>query len=312
MHNPLITFIIPQYNKPLVMLRECIESVLALNLEAAEREIIVVDDGSTERAELAVKGMGEDIVYVYQDNQGLSVARNNAIEMAHGEYIQFLDSDDYLVVDSYNRLIQHIKQQRMDMLMFRFTNEPPHGNCRNNSVKESLTAGMLVEETGVEHLLTANIRAAACVYIFRRALLSNLRFCPGIFHEDALFTPQLMLRVQAFCEVDEKAYFYRQNENTIMSNRDNRHIEKRLSDSLYVLEQLKRVCDTLDGKSRNAMQRCLAQQTMNHLYFVITLTRSLRTYRSHAKTLKAKDLYPLPLRKYTWKYLLFAIATKMI
>ena len=89
--QPLVTFIVTCYNLPVPMLCECIDSILALSLSPAEREIIVVDDGSESSPMNGLMQYGIDIIYVRQQNQGVSVARNNALRMAHGQYIQFVD-----------------------------------------------------------------------------------------------------------------------------------------------------------------------------------------------------------------------------
>lgn len=300
----LVSFLIAYHNEPLSLLRKSIESILSIGLDDNEREIIVVDDGSNSSPEPLLKSLCNGIRLIRQENQGLSMARNNALEAATGEYIQFVDSDDSLVSSVYRKVIEKVKEKRMDMLMFKFTtDEKHHPSTQELSLSEC--------RSGVEQLLNKNLRAAACAYIFRKDVLGDLRFRQGIYHEDVLFTPMLILQSKTLYETDQKAYFYRQQEGSITSNRDARHIQKRLNDYLSILSELQLVCSSLEGRKRLAMQRCVAQLTMNHLYIVITQTHSLHEYFVHKKQLKAKGLCPLPLKMYTWKYLLFAIATRI-
>ena len=84
MEKPLISFILTYYNLPVEMLIECIESILALSLQADEREIIVVDDGSKIRCVNELTKYDDEITYIRQRNMGLSEARNTGIQMATG------------------------------------------------------------------------------------------------------------------------------------------------------------------------------------------------------------------------------------
>jgi glycosyltransferase involved in cell wall biosynthesis len=90
-HRPLISVVIPVYNRERYIV-EAIESVRAQDY--APVEIIVVDDGSTDGTAAAVRGMGTDIRYLYQDNRGVAGARNAGVSAATGPFLAFLDSDD--------------------------------------------------------------------------------------------------------------------------------------------------------------------------------------------------------------------------
>ena len=99
--KPLLSFIVTCYNLPEDMVIECLDSILALSLRDKEREIIVVDDGSDVCLFNALNDYSQQIIYIRQPNQGLSVARNTGLQMASGEYIQFVDGDDYLISEIY-------------------------------------------------------------------------------------------------------------------------------------------------------------------------------------------------------------------
>ena len=291
------------------MLRECISSILALNLSDEEREIIIVDDGSTIPFDEALQGLRQSIILISQKNQGLSVARNTGINHATGDYIQFIDSDDALIPDVYERVLQNVREMQMDMLMFRFT----YSNAKPKGKKISKCYN------GYEFLLHKNLRAASCCYIFRKEIVGSHRFYPGIFHEDALFTPQLILRANSLYILKERAYFYRQSEGTIMSSHNEEHLEKRLDDSVFILLELQKQIGVtkmgnknMEEKYNKAMQRCINQQVMCYLYTIVALKRPLCELRQRISVLRDNRLYPLLLKRYTWKYWLFAILTKFI
>lgn len=310
-----ISFIIPQYDKPAYMLRECISSIFALSLCDEEREVIIVDDGSTKPFEEALQGYENNVKVIRQENQGLSAARNTGLEIATGDYIQFVDSDDALIPEMYGRVIRKVREKHMDMLMFRFTydNETLRYDNKIQGTKTKAKTKKLSKcYKGYQFLLHKNLRAAAWCYIFRKDILGDLRFHSGIYHEDALFTPQLIMRVKSLYVLKEKAYFYRQGEGTIMSIRNEQHLQKRLDDSVFVLLELQKQTETMQGEHRQAMQRCIDQQTMCYIYIMMTLKRPLGELRQRVSALKANGLYPLPLKSYTLKYWFFALFTRII
>ena len=99
--TPLVSFIITTYNLPKEYLAECLRSILQLSLNPREREVILVDDGSDMAAISELLDYQDDIIYLRQCNQGLSIARNRGLQIATGKYIQFVDGDDYLIQVSY-------------------------------------------------------------------------------------------------------------------------------------------------------------------------------------------------------------------
>lgn len=290
-----ISFIIPYYNEPVWMLRECLESILALDIADDEREIIVVDDGSN-RSPLEELGETVDnVTYARKDNGGLSSARNHGISIATGDYIQFIDSDDALQ-PAYGDILQLLRSRRADIIQFRFTRE-----------KADVNAGCSVtfDGNGVDRLCKRNLRGAACAYVFSRDILGDLRFKDGIYHEDELFTPQLFASAASIIDTDARAYFYRRRENSITMATDSAKKEKRLNDTLYVIE-------TLSKLENKALKRRISQLTMDYIYTIIMQTHSRRILKERTARLRQSGLFPLPLKPYTAKYLLFALFTRLI
>jgi glycosyltransferase involved in cell wall biosynthesis len=102
-HMPLVSIIIPTYNRP-KWLSQAIES--ALGQTHIPIEVIVVDDGSTKIENRIIASQNPQVLYKYQSNLGLGAARNTGIEVSHGEYIQFLDDDDWLAEDAVSRKLE--------------------------------------------------------------------------------------------------------------------------------------------------------------------------------------------------------------
>ncbi len=300
---PLISFIVTYYNEPYGLLRECLDSLLALPLGKAEREVVVVDDGSERNVETEAKSLSPDIIYIRQENQGLSAARNRGIEVAKGAYLQFVDADDALLPKPYSQVIDTIRGHGADMVMFGLSVKSGTGAT---SAMRFRTCG------GADFLLRHNMRAAACGYVFRRARLGSLRFMPGILHEDELFTPQIILAMDTVCHTLSPAYYYRQRTSTITHRTDDDHIKRRLRDLLTVLRLLRDKSGTLAAPMQEALCRRVHQLTMDYTYNVWNLTHDVSMLRQSVKALRDEGFLPLPLRLYTCKYLLFAVFSRML
>jgi hypothetical protein len=294
--QPLVSFIISYYNLPVQMLCECIDSILALSLRPYEREVIVIDDGSNVSPMNALMPYADDITYVRQRNGGLSMARNKGISMATGKYIQFVDADDHLIQATYEHCLDIIRyHDDADMVLFDFST--------SDQVPVLFTDQEPV--SGTQYMRHNNIHGTAWGYLFSPKTLSELRFTPGIWHEDEEFTPQLLLRAERVYATDAKAYCYQQRPNSITSDDKESSQSKRQSDRLGVIVRLQRLCDKLSQDDRLALQRRIAQLTMDSIYQVIIEKHSLKALDEHLESLRSEGLFPLPDRNYSTKYVWF-------
>lgn len=294
--QPLVSFIVTYYNLPIQMLCECINSIMALSLTSDVREIIIIDDGSEVSPMNGLMQYGDEIIYVRQKNQGLSVARNKGIEMATGQYIQFVDADDHLIKEPYEHCLDILRQDdTIDMVMFDFTS--------GSSINKTFTDTEIM--TGSSYMLKHNIHATACGYLFKRNTLSELRFTPGIWHEDEEFTPQLLIRAEHVCTTDAKAYYYYKHKGSITTHDDEDSKAKRFDDIKGILNRLQYLCDRVPQIDRIALQRRVAQLTMDYIYQVIVQQRSQKALNACIDELSTKGLFPLPDRDYSQKYMWF-------
>lgn len=292
--QPLITFIITFYNLPIPMLCECIDSILSLTLSPLERQIIIIDDGSDVSPMNSLMQYADDIIYVRQRNAGLSEARNRGIEMAQGRYLQFVDADDHLIATPYEHCLDLIRwNECLDMVMFGFTSA---------AAKQQATYNDQPIVSGTHYMLHHNIHGTACGYIFKRTTMSELRFTPDIYHEDEEFTPQLLIRSENVCVTDAKAYYYNQRPHSITSETSEESKAKRLDDILGVILRLRDLCDRVPANDRNALQRRVAQLTMDYIYQTIVQQRSIGQLDQRIEVLTQKGLFPLPERDYSKKY----------
>ena len=291
--KPLVSFILTYYNQPVQMLCECIDSILSLSLRPFEREVIVIDDGSRVSPMNGLMQYADEIIYVRQKNGGLSMARNKGIGMSQGRYLQFVDADDHLIQTPYEHCLDLIRMNNtLDMVMFDFTSSGTDKTVYND------TPVM----TGSEYMLKHNIHASACGYLLKRTTLSELRFTPGIWHEDEEFTPQLLIRAEHVCATDAKAYYYYKHKGSITTHDDEESKAKRFDDIRGVLDRLQFLCDRVPQADRVALQRRVAQLTMDYIYQVIIQQRSQKALNTCIDELSSRGLFPLPDRDYSQKY----------
>lgn len=291
--TPLVTFIVTCYNLPIWMIKECLESILALSLRPFEREIILVDDGSETSPVNELSGHLDDIIYVRQKNGGLSEARNAGIRMATGLYLQFVDGDDKLIQAGYEHCLDIVRYHDMpDMVLF--------------DLSSKMTSKMTFTEVkpvcGTEYMQHNNIHPSSCGYIVKRTTLGELRFTPGIYHEDEEFTPQLLLRAEIIYPTLATAYFYRRRTGSIISDQNKRSILKRLNDKKQVIIRLNDMSDRLPHNDRTAINRRVAQLTMDYIYNIIIQIHSRKYLDKQLAELHSKGLFPLPDKEYTTKY----------
>ncbi len=294
--TPLVSFIVTYYNIPIDMLRECIESIVNLSLMEEEREIILIDDGSDVVPLDELIDYRDQLVYLRHKNMGLSDARNKGIDICKGKYIQFVDADDCLIKSNYEQCIELVKEKDPDMVLFHLSREGVDVDS------PELFNGPF---SGTEYMRHNNLCASACGYIFRKRMLVGLRFTSGILHEDEEFTPQLVLRADTLFSTDNCAYYYRERAGSILNSKDPDNLKKKLDDAEYVIFELDHLAATLPSAERVALQRRVAQLSMDHIYNVIMTTHSETVLDEYLERLRKRGLFPLPEREYTKKYSYF-------
>lgn len=294
--KPLVSFIITYHDEAMELLIQSIDSVLSLSLSQKEREIIIVDDGSVYCPMNDLLNYGDDIVYIRKKNEGASVARNTGLLMASGTFIQFVDADDHLIASAYEHCLDIARYKNPDIVMFDYTRQEPGVEA-------------FCEETGPmmgsEFMRHNNLRGLAWCYLFRRDILHNLRFTPGIVHEDEEFVPLLVLRSERFFYVPAKSYFYLKRPTSVMGRQDVKSRLRRLDDKEKIIFKLYYMADRLPAADRLALQRRTDQLTMDYLYDIIVQSRSSKQLEERIGRLRKLGQFPLPDRRYTKKYVLF-------
>ena len=301
--SPLVSFIIPCYNTDDAQLSQCLTSLTSAALAEIPHEIIVVDDGSEQLPAQTLEDFSRNITLLQRRHEGVSAARNAGLDTAKGEYVQFVDADDHINAALFVSLLQMIKEKKYDVLMY--GKEYADGHDRTISIAET---------TGTAYMSRHNLHGAVWNYVFRRSLTSQqpLRFTHGVaYAEDEEFTALLMLRAKHVGVVDKwTPYYYRIHQQSTTSNHSTAALQQRFQDTIGVVQRLKHRMTTLQGEAHEAMQRRVAQLTMDYLYNVMTLTQDNKQVEDHVRQLKTAGLFPLPCKWYTRRYALFCLLSR--
>lgn len=224
MDKPLISVIVPIY-KVEDYLDRCIESIV--NQTYHNLEIILVDDGSPDNCPLMCdKWAKKDkrIKVIHKENGGLSDARNAGMEIATGEYISFVDSDDLVDVvflEELHRVADKTGAELVacDLQLFRSENElarsPKIVGYKEYSSEQALS--QLIKGKG--------FRAVAWNKLYKADLLLAERFEYGKLHEDEFFTYRIISKCSRLVFVDAPLYYYRQRQDSIMGAKSLRHLD---------------------------------------------------------------------------------------
>jgi hypothetical protein len=133
-----------------------------------------------------------------------------------------------------------------------------------------------------------------------------LAFTPNIcYGEDEEFTPQLLLRAECVYTTNAKAYYYRISTTSAVHKEESTSKQQRLNDNIKVIKGLNKLADRLPINDRLAIQRRVAQLTMDYIYNTIMFTRSQKELEQRVGELRQEGLFPLPDKDYTQKYTWF-------
>lgn len=291
--NVLVSFIITCCNPNTDELIHNIDQILKLSLNENEREIIIIDDGSTHCILNQLMPYADNITYLRIRKSGLSIARNRGISISTGKYLQFLRAEDTLITEPYEHCLDIVRYNHPDMVLFNTTDKD----------KKMQVFYMPDAEDGAHYMRHNTLQTSACGYIFNKDLLLNLRFTPGLTNEDEEFTPLLLLRADNIYSTDLTAYKYGQlpDKHTCM---DRRSMVKYLDDTEAILFHLNSKADAMTVADRLALRRRVAELTMEYIFDIIRFTHSSKQLETRISSLQKQGLFPLPDYNYTKKYTL--------
>lgn len=266
------SIIVPVYNVE-DYLDTCLKSILAQSF--TDYEVIVVNDGSTDSS----KKICEYYTHKYSHiklidkiNGGLSDARNYGIDNAQGEYLIFLDSDDFwnydLALEEINKIINQNKE--LDLIIFGHT-QFDDGEV---NIKETVFPTLQIKggefEADLDYLIEKKIyKAAAWDKVVKKSILVNnqIYFPINKIHEDAVFLSSLVLRLDNIYFSDKKIYNYRYNMNGSLLSASSKNVQKNINSYKFIINYF-------------------YNEIRNNNFYSISYVISLQTYLAYLKDKK--------------------------
>ncbi len=210
MNNPIVSFIVPSYNFG-AHITECVDSILAQTV--SEIEVIVVNDGSTDNTKEILEALAQKdarVRPINKENEGVSKARNTGLLAAKGEYVAFVDADDYLAPDFADYMVNMAKESGSEFCLSldAFTRKD------EDIVSGPIEFKVLSPENATALLLSPRIIVGCWNKLFKREWLinNNLFFTTDLFYGEGLqFITSAAQKANSVCVGNRKVYYYRRN-----------------------------------------------------------------------------------------------------
>lgn len=218
-----LTVIVPVYNVE-KYLHRCIDSIL--NQTFKDFELILVNDGSTDNsAQICEEYSQKDkrIKVIHKQNGGLSSARNVGLDIAEGEYIGFVDSDDYISHNMFNELYQKIRKHNADLAICNFLYIKEDELFSNTYEKLDIVEefegleiiNQLYQSKGTQFVVAWN-------KLYKKKLFNQLRYEDGFLHEDEYIIHKILYRCEKVVYSPRSMYYYVQRNGSIMNTTNNK------------------------------------------------------------------------------------------
>ena len=312
-----ISIIVPIYNVA-PYLRKCVDSLITQDI--SDYEIILVDDGSPDEcpeicdqyaASYPSEFKGQEnskaaphastlytlhstpsIRIIHQANAGLSAARNAGIAAAQGNYILFVDSDDYLLPNTLGTLLEQAERDNLEVLRFRYQNVKESGEAF--APYKDMTNYNDYSPVPTDGLSFLNQRMGTQCYawqvVVKTEIVQQELFTPGIYFEDTDWTPRVLLRANRVASTDLVVYNYLWREGSItLSQNDTTKMRKQLDDKLVILAKLNKLGNTVSN--RRWFDGMISGLVINVVGIIASMFYSER--KLYIKQIKALGVLPL-------------------
>lgn len=289
-----LSIIVPVYNVS-DYLAKCLDSLLAQDLPQNEYEIIVVNDGSTDKSEDIAQQYAdkyENITLINQENQGLSGARNTGIKYAKGEYIQFVDSDDFLEKNVLGGLIKQIKEDKLDVLRYNYHNINANGDIfvpfKSGKPYVDYTNIVVKGEEFLQDRLGYGCYAWQFIIKTNMLTMNKCFFKEGIYFEDTQWTPRMLLLANRVSSTEVVVYNYLWRIGSITLPNNEHKVKKILDDKISLIKDL-RLQQTQYGCE--LWYKWLIDMTVMSILSIVS--NNYRKYKLYLSTLQEIKSFPI-------------------
>jgi len=231
-----ISVIIPVYNSE-KYLKRCLDSVLGQTM--SELEVICVNDGSTDKSLEILEQYSksdERIIIINQNNLGVSTARNAGLDIARGEYVGFVDADDFIDSDFYEKLYTNAAVYSADVVCGGIKRE----NEKKRATLMKYNTVKTVDDVKEKFKSTNTPKYSFVwnkIYLREKLLINGIKFEDGIFYEDLIFTPNVLIKLGRLVTVSDTYYHYWKHSDSVIKI----DTDKTRADKLYTKKMFKKI-----------------------------------------------------------------------
>ncbi len=251
-----ISIIVPIYNAE-KNIEKCLNSINRQKTLESEIEIILINDGSKDKSDEIVKNyikenmQDKNVKYFVKKNEGVAITRNYGIKKATGDYILFIDADDYISDDTIKTL-EPYAQRGMDLIKFKLQRLDESGK-----IIERVDGPVFEETTGQEafnQLYSTDVLLdSPCVYLIKKDLITKNNFeFKGTYHEDFGLIPVLLVSAKKVVSLPDYLYQYIQGQDSITRNDDYNKTITKMKDCFYHYDRMLNLIKNikLDNKTK--------------------------------------------------------------
>ena len=272
-------------------------SILKQNWDGNAYEVIFVNDGSPLPVDDSTKEIlskFKNSFLIEQGNGGLSSARNTGIRIATGDYIFFVDSDDYWFANKLDDLLPHLKRKEYDIIKFQSVHI-----FDNKKIQTPISKAVTSEYSlSCEYMSKHNIIMGACTYCYRTAFLKEQSiFMPeGIIHEDEWFLTLAFFKAKKCLFTQVPLYAYMRREGSITAIKTERQWSRSLNDTFAIIKYTTELKGnaSLDQLQIKAIENRLSMLLYRFIYNLTISNLKDIQKQQYIKLLQDIELYPLP------------------
>ncbi len=283
-----LSIIIPVYNVEMHIAR-CIQSLLNQDLNAYDYEIIIVNDGSKDNSIEIAKGFQSkhsNIFIVNKENGGVGSARNAGLDVAKGQYIYFIDPDDYLANTTLKLILNCIEINDLEVLTF-LSKGTAHTDlyATTTQIEEGLKVSIM---NGTNYIANCGYKNEVWWYIIKKDHLDkiNLRFIEGRWMEDAVFTANLLIKTSKIAHLPIDAHRHVKVVGSAMTSKAPKHYLNVIYDNANAALLFKPLIEGIPNNEEN--KACIERLKMRQQSFVFFLM--VRILKSTIKLKEVKKI----------------------
>jgi len=299
--RPLISIIIPVYNVEMY-LEKNLDSVL--NQTYKNIEVICIDDGSTDSSPDILKRYNNKYsnlnIYLQAKNQGQGTARNIGLKKSSGDFILFVDSDDYIELDTVTYLVEKMLETNVDFVRFNGESFSSGGEViKEDSYRFSnyLKEDKIYKKQNFNNIYLSFIPSPV-LYMFKSQLLidNNITFSENIIHEDEVFSAKIFLYAEDCLYVNKYFYNRRYRAGSTMTKKSKEQKEKSFRSYIKIIETYKKI---LSSSVLSLEQQFFLKYRINSIYVPLLKTSKSESQRMDLSKIKEnKKYYSISYKNY--------------